>query len=125
MYAGDVSPQTAHEAVAQDSDAVIIDVRTPGEWAMGLPALPDVKLVSWQFPDGTFNPSFLDQLVDAGVRHDQPVYFLCRSGARSHSAAVAVTAQGYTEAYNIAGGFEGKPPMPGWRDLLPWQVPGS
>ena len=33
--------------------------------------------------------------------------FLCRSGARSSAAASAATADGFTRAHNIVGGFEG------------------
>lgn len=123
MYTGDKSPQETDAALTADPDAVLVDVRTPGEWARGLPVHPELKLVQWQFADGTANPQFMNQLIEAGVRHDQPVYFLCRSGVRSQSAAIAATASGFAEAYNVAGGFEGKPPMPGWRDVLPWQVP--
>ncbi|MBT8250126.1 MAG: rhodanese-like domain-containing protein [Acidimicrobiia bacterium] len=123
MYAGDVHPHHAAEALTAEEDAVLVDVRTPGEWALGVPDHDEVKLVSWQFPDGTPNPDFLDQLAEAGIRPDQAIYFLCRSGVRSQSAAMAATAHGFHKAYNVAGGFEGKHPTPGWRDLLPWRVP--
>ena len=36
-----------------------------------------------------------------------PLYFLCRSGARSKSAAASMTQAGYANCYNIAPGFEG------------------
>jgi rhodanese-related sulfurtransferase len=52
----------------------------------------------------------------------------CRSGVRSHHAAIAVTQGGYTKAYNVLQGFEGdKNPngqrnsLGGWRAAgLPW-----
>jgi rhodanese-related sulfurtransferase len=54
--------------------------------------------------------------------------FLCRSGARSRAAAMALTAAGYTSCYNIAEGFEGNPDAErhrgttgGWKAAgLPW-----
>ena len=36
-----------------------------------------------------------------------PMLFLCRSGARSRAAAIAMTRAGFTQAFNVAGGFEG------------------
>ncbi len=42
-----------------------------------------------------------------GISKDTPLLFLCRSGARSKSAAMAMARAGYTRAYNVAGGFEG------------------
>ncbi len=53
---------------------------------------------------------------------------LCRSGVRSHHAAIALTQAGYANAYNVLQGFEGdKDPsgqrnrLGGWRAAgLPW-----
>src|SRR3712207_8708318 len=57
------------------------------------------------------NPDFVANvgaaLAEAGVDRDDPVFFLCRSGARSAAAAAALTAAGYRNCYNISGGFEG------------------
>ena len=54
--------------------------------------------------------------------------FLCRSGVRSHSAAMAAAQAGWSEAYNILEGFEGdkdreqhRGAVGGWRKAgLPW-----
>ena len=59
---------------------------------------------------------------------DEPVMFICRSGARSHSAADAAMRAGWKETYNVLEGFEGdKDPqghrntLNGWRKAgLPW-----
>ena len=65
----------------------------------------------------------------ANVAKDAAVLFLCRSGARSMSAAIAATTAGYQTCYNIAGGFEGPPDgeghrgsIDGWKARgLPWE----
>src|SRR5438067_1964979 len=96
-YAGDVSPGQAYELLANDPDAVLVDVRTRAEWTyVGLPDLrplgKHVVTVEWQrYPDGAPNQAFLDELAAAGVEPEQPVLFLCRSGARSAAAAQAAT----------------------------------
>jgi rhodanese-related sulfurtransferase len=67
-------------------------------------------------------------LEQAGCGRDSPIYFICRSGARSAAAAAAITAAGYSRCYNVAGGFEGKRDtdghrgtVEGWKaDKLPW-----
>jgi rhodanese-related sulfurtransferase len=54
--------------------------------------------------------------------------FLCRSGVRSHHAAIAATEAGWAETYNILEGFEGdkdangqRNRSGGWRACgLPW-----
>ena len=54
--------------------------------------------------------------------------FLCRSGARSRAAAIAMTAAGQLQCFNIAGGFEGahderrrRGSVNGWKASgLPW-----
>jgi len=133
-HAGDLSPTDAYRLLTDDPQAVLIDVRTQPEWAyVGVPDLTSVgkQLVrlEWvNFPDGARNPEFLDQLAAAGVRPDQPVAFICRSGARSAAAAGAATAAGYARAYNVADGFEGpldaaghRGSAGGWKASgLPW-----
>jgi rhodanese-related sulfurtransferase len=137
-YAGDVGVQDAWEALAADPSAVLIDVRTVAEWNfVGLPDLgsigKSVLLVEWQrFPDMAVNPGFAgdlqEALADLGVGADAPLYFICRSGARSRSAAMAATAGGFARAFNVAGGFEGalgpdrhRGCVDGWKASgLPW-----
>ncbi len=132
-YAGDVSPSAAHAALEADPAAVLVDCRTRAEWQfVGVPELGDrVKFVEWQrYPDGLRNAAFLDELSASGAGPRVPVYFICRSGARSRDAAVAATAAGYRAAYNVADGFEGpvgpdgQRTVAGWKaDGLPWRQP--
>ncbi len=112
-YAADLTPTDAYRLLVDDPHAVLVDVRTAAEWAyVGTPDLTGVGkellTIEWvSFPGGTPNARFLEQLAEAGVRPEQPVLFLCRSGVRSIGAAKAATAAGYSRAYNIAEGFEG------------------
>jgi rhodanese-related sulfurtransferase len=74
------------------------------------------------------NPQFIEELAAAGVDKGAPILFICRSGGRSRSAAMAATAAGYRTCYNVAGGFEGphdpsrhRGGVDGWKALgLPW-----
>jgi rhodanese-related sulfurtransferase len=134
-YAGDVSPTDAFAILAENPDAVLVDVRTRAELAyVGYPDLSSLGkrlvAVEWQqFPTGVQNESFLADLADQGVTGDGPVLFICRSGARSRFAAVAATANGFSEAYNVADGFEGhidqsghRGASSGWKASdLPWR----
>ncbi len=75
------------------------------------------------------NADFMAQLSAAVPNKDAKILFLCRSGARSRSAATAATAAGYGKAFNIAGGFEGdlddsgrRGRRNGWKSAgLPWR----
>ncbi|WP_280414825.1 rhodanese-like domain-containing protein [Nocardia carnea] len=134
-YAGDIGPQQAWELLAENPDAVLVDVRTEAEWKfVGVPDTSSVAkptlLVEWVDSSGARNTGFLDQLRTAlGDRPaDAPVLFLCRSGQRSAHAADIATAAGIAPSYNISDGFEG--PLDefghrggaGWRALgLPWR----
>jgi len=130
-----VTPEAAWQALAGDPDAVLCDVRTEPEWAfVGVPDLgpagKEPLMIPWQvYPAMQVNGSFVDALRQAGVRPDQHVFFLCRSGGRSMAAARAAEAAGYAHAFNVAGGFEGpvdakghRGVEAGWKaDGLPWR----
>jgi rhodanese-related sulfurtransferase len=127
-YAGDVSPLDAYAELQADQPAVLVDVRTSAEWSyVGLPDLTQIGkrviFLEWQhFPDGTLNGSFVEQLRAAGVGEGVPIYFLCRSGARSAAAAEAATAAGLGPAYNVSDGFEGQLGPNGHRTVSGWKV---
>lgn len=137
-YHADATPQEAWEALASEPGAALVDVRTMAEWNyVGLPDLPPGRApllrVEWQsFPASQVNPAFVDT-VDTALRAaasgpDSPIFFLCRSGARSAVAAAAMTAAGYSRCCNVAGGFEGmrdesghRGNVEGWKAAgLPW-----
>lgn len=127
-YAGDVGSQQAWDILADDVSATLVDVRTAPEW--GFVGVPDLSalgrkplFVSWQlYPDMKQNADF-----DAGLaaldRH-APIFFLCRSGARSRAAAIAMTAAGYSNCWNVAGGFEGDLDANGRRGPGGWKAAG-
>lgn len=133
-YAGDVTAQQAHALLGEESSAVIVDCRTKAEWLyVGVPEVPGrVEFLQWStYPDGDLNARFIDELEGLGIGRDQPVYFLCRSGARSRLAAIEATQAGYEKAYNVCDGFEGpadrlghRGATAGWKaDALPWRQP--
>ncbi len=137
-YAGDVDAREAWDRLANDPRSALVDVRTAAEWAyVGVPLLTAINkptvLVEWdEFPSGQLVPDFIGRLTGEldklGISKDAPVFFLCRSGNRSRHAATAATAAGFTAAYNIANGFEGRldaerhrGTLGGWKqEGLPW-----
>ena len=129
-YAGDVTPEQAWAALRDEPGAVLVDVRTRAEWAyVGMPDLgeigKEVVLVEWQtYPDGRVNERFVAELESAGVAKDASVYFICRSGVRSVSAAEAATAAGWAESRNITEGFEGPHDADRHRAVAGWKVAG-
>ncbi len=112
-YAGDVTPQEAWDALAKDPKACLIDVRTQPEWSfVGLPNLAPLGrkpiLASWQvYPTMSVDPDFAAKVAGEVGGGARPLYFLCRSGARSRAAAIAMTEAGLGPCFNISGGFEG------------------
>lgn len=137
-YAGDLDVAEVWSRLEKDPGAQLVDVRTRAEWTfVGVPDLRPLgkaaAFVEWQsYPAMGVNPNFLAELdaelAKRGASREGAIFFLCRSGVRSQSAAAAATSAGYQAAYNIAGGFEG-PPGPdghrgstaGWKaGSLPW-----
>lgn len=135
----DVPVDETWARLTADKGAVLVDVRTRAEWTfVGLPDLSTlnkrVMTIEWQtFPDNRIDPEFVEKLnkllVGAGVAKDAEVFFVCRSGARSRSAAAAMADAGYTRCRNVAEGFEGpldadqrRGQVAGWKAAgLPWR----
>ena len=130
MHKGDILPAEAHERLKANPQAVLVDVRTAPEWAfVGVPAVERLIRLSWQvYPAMQTNPDFAAEIARSGVSKDTELLFICRSGARSGQAASAMTAQGYTNCWNVAQGFEGdrdhdghRGTTGGWKAAgLPW-----
>jgi len=133
-YHGDVTPEAAFEALKRGR-AALVDVRTAAEWTfVGLPDLggtgaPLVPLEWQSYPSMAVDPRFAETLeatlAKAGLGPDDPVFFICRSGARSAAAAAALARRGHRACFNVAGGFEGVPDAEGHRGTVNgWKAAG-
>jgi rhodanese-related sulfurtransferase len=134
-----VDVEAAWQVLKSRRGAQLIDVRTRAEWAyVGIPDLGPLNkravLVEWQtFPDQAVEPRFVEHLAGElkmlGVKPDDDLFFICRSGGRSLAAAKAMAVMGYDACHNVAGGFEGpldderhRGTVGGWKAAgLPWR----
>lgn len=81
--------------VTMQSGYVIVDVRTPEEFANGaLPKAVNISVTSLDFP---FEINKLDK--------EKPVMIYCKAGSRSARAAVAMKALGFDTIYELEGGY--------------------
>lgn len=127
----DIAPAETWAALQADPAARLVDVRTDAEWNfVGLADVTStghrVALVPWQvYPSMAVNPNFVHGLREAGITPEHHVYFICRSGARSFSAAQAAQAEGYPHVFNVADGFEGPVDVEGHRgQVAGWKASG-
>ena len=104
-------------------DIELVDVRTIAERDL-IGYVPGSVAIEWyDYPVKKRNDGFVEQLR-AKVDAQRPVAFLCRSGVRSHHAAVLATANGYAAAFNVLEGFEGDKNAQGQRTMNGWRVAG-
>lgn len=138
-YAGDVAVDEAWRILLEDKASILIDVRTTAEWSfVGVPDMSalgkDVFCIEWQtYPTMNVNEGFAatvsQAIKETGASEETNLFFLCRSGVRSRSAAIAMTDAGFKAAHNVAGGFEGdldaerhRGHANGWKAAgLPWR----
>ena len=127
-YEGALLPAEAYDLLQSAPGAKLVDVRSRAEldWVGGV---PNAVMIEWaSYPGMKLNPNFISQL-EQQVDKESLVIFLCRSGIRSHHAAAAATQVGFSDCYNILGGFEGdrnsekqRNTVNGWRLAgLPWE----
>lgn len=126
-YAGALTPTEVFEAISQDSAIKLVDVRSLAELEL-VGRVPLAIHIEWAFyPGMVANPEFSDQLQKQ-VDKDSTVIFMCRTGGRSHNAALLAQKLGYNKVYNMLEGFEGEANehkqrtlINGWKHAgLPW-----
>src|SRR5258708_7929194 len=84
--AGALPPAEAHRLM--QAGAKLVDVRTKPE-LLYVGSIPGALAIEWQtYPGSRPNPEFIGELA-AATKKDEPVMFICRSGARSPRAAAA------------------------------------
>jgi rhodanese-related sulfurtransferase len=88
-----ITPQEAKALMQADPAVVLVDVRTPAEYAeKRIPKsilIPDYELASKA-------PALLP-------KKDATIILYCRSGRRSHQAALALMGLGYTRILDLGG----------------------
>ena len=84
------------EKIAQDKDAVILDVRTEEETENGI--IEGAKVIDIYKGQG-----FIDEVEK--LDKDKNYYVYCRSGARSAQACALMGQLGFETTYNLLGGY--------------------
>ncbi|WP_460218145.1 rhodanese-like domain-containing protein [Psychroserpens sp. MEBiC05023] len=92
----DLTQQEWASQLAADDNAVILDVRTPEEVALGF--IPNAIAIDIYKGQG-----FIDDIEELDVSKNYYVY--CRSGARSAQACSVMNQLGFENTYNLIGGF--------------------
>ncbi|MBK9046991.1 MAG: thioredoxin [Bacteroidetes bacterium] len=90
-----LDPVAFDKKLKDTPNAVLLDVRTPGEYAKG--HLSDALNTNWN------DAEFSNQIK--ALNKTEPVFVYCMSGNRSGSAATAMRADGFTQVYELAGGI--------------------
>ncbi len=88
-----ISPKDAVDVIKGDSEAVLIDVRTPEEFRVvhipGSVLIPDYEIK--------------DKIAEVVPDKDTTVIIYCRSGNRSRHAAKVLIDMGYTKVFDLGG----------------------
>lgn len=127
-YEGALLPDEAYLLMQSAPGAKLVDVRSRAEldWVGRIPGAVPVEWAT--YPGMKPNPNFVTQL-EQQVDKESLAMFICRSGQRSHHAALLATQAGYADCYNVLEGFEGdhdadkhRNVLNGWRACgLPWE----
>lgn len=90
-----LSPEQFESSFKAAPGALIIDVRTPEEFAEG--HIKGAQLINFYDQD-------FEQKV-AALPKDKPVYVYCRSGNRSSQSIPSFQKAGFKQIYELAGGM--------------------
>ncbi len=93
-------PDTYQQKLQAEEEVQLLDVRTPKEYEEG-------------HIDGAVNIDYFDenflQQVEQRFDKNKPVMLYCRSGNRSAKATAIMEEAGFTEIYDLKGGFKAWP----------------
>lgn len=92
-----LSQQEWKERLAKDQNAVIIDVRTSAEIEMGY--IPDALHINIMDAG-----SFMQKTAQLDKSKNYFIY--CRAGSRSAQACMIMNSLGFSNTFNLEGGFE-------------------
>lgn len=81
--------------IKETPNAVVVDVRTPGEYSGG--HIENAQNIDWRGNDFDAKTAKLDKT--------KPVFVYCQSGGRSASAVSKLKADGWKEVYELEGGI--------------------
>ena len=89
-------PITDWDASYLDGDAVLVDVRTPGEYEQG-------------HLENALNVDFLDAEFTSRMQEFKPsqtIYVYCKVGGRSAKAASLLDSLGFKKVVDLTGGYD-------------------
>ena len=98
-----------------DSNKVLLDVRTKGEWdTVGKPDGDKIGLKTYflEIRRNSFF-DFIQEFKDLKIEQDKEILVICKSGERSQITAELLLKENYI-ATNISDGFEGSDEGVGW-----------
>lgn len=90
-----LDPQNFEKQLKESKDPILVDVRTPGEYAQG--HLANAVLIDIYSDDFKSRVGKLDK--------SKPVFVYCKAGSRSSSAVGVFTEMGFKEIYDLSGGI--------------------
>ena len=92
----DLTQEEWVEQLGNETDAVVLDVRTDAEVEEGI--IPRAKHIDIYLGQG-----FIDEIEK--LDKSKPYYIYCRSGNRSGQACAIMNQLGFENTYNLMGGF--------------------
>jgi rhodanese-related sulfurtransferase len=95
--AGSIDVAAARAFIAGHPEALVLDVRSPGEWNDDVGHIEGARLI----PIGEL-PARLGEIE---AWKDKPVVAVCRVGVRSYHAAQLLARAGFRDARNLEGGM--------------------
>ena len=90
-----LDPQNFEKQLKESKNPILVDVRTPGEYAQG--HLANAVLIDIYSDDFKSRVGKLDK--------SKPVFVYCKAGSRSGSAVGVFTEMGFKEIYDLSGGI--------------------
>jgi rhodanese-related sulfurtransferase len=92
----DISPREAQDMLRERDDAILLDCRTPDEFALA--SIDEAVQIPMQ--------EIPERVSELEPHRDGQVLVICHAGVRSRSVAQWLRRQGFADARSVAGGID-------------------
>jgi len=92
------------DMIEEEENLMVLDIREESEYAAG--HIENAVLVPRGTIEGAADPNYKNRNAELCIAHERPIVLYCATGGRSAMATYTLQEMGFSQVYNLLGGYE-------------------